>query len=76
LSKGSIVPIHKTQNLTRKSAIGNTSFILGITVLGLAQIELNFYIVACTVLCFGVVTKTVLITKGCFSSCWAVLTQS
>jgi len=27
-------------------------------------------------LCFGFVTKTVLMTQGCFSCCWATLTQN
>jgi len=45
-------------------------------VLVLAGIELIFFIVASMGLCFGFVLKTVLITEGCVSSCWAVLTQS
>ena len=46
-------------------------------ILVLARIELIFFIVVCTVLCFGFIMKTVLmITQRCFSYCWAVLTQS
>ena len=46
-----------------------------ISVPGLAGIELIFFIAAHLWLCFGSMTKTVLITQGCFSYCWAVLTQ-
>lgn len=43
----------------------------GQTLLILAEIELIFPIVAITVLCFGYVLETALITQGCFSSCSA-----
>jgi len=36
-------------------------------VLVLARIELTFFIIAGMVLCFGFLTKTVLIRRGCFS---------
>ena len=39
------------------------------SVLVLAGIELNFFIVACMGLCFGFVLKTVLVIQGCFSYC-------
>ena len=41
----------------------------------LAGIELIFFIVPRTRLCFGFVLKKELIIQGCFSYCWAVLTQ-
>lgn len=44
-------------------------------VLALAVRELIFFKVAHMVLSFGFVTKTVLITHGCFSCCSTVLTQ-
>lgn len=40
-----------------------------------AGTELIFFIVAHTVLCFEFVTETPLMTQGCFSYCWKVLTQ-
>ena len=46
------------------------------SVLVLAQIELIFFTVASMGLCFWFVPKPVLITQGCFSYRWAVLTQS
>ena len=46
-----------------------------LTVLVLDGLKLIFFIVACTVLCFGFVTKTVLITHQCLSYCWALLAQ-
>jgi len=46
-----------------------------VLVLLLAGVELIFSIIACTVLWFGFVIKTVLVTQGCFSYCWAVLTE-
>ena len=43
--------------------------------LGLVVIQSIIFIVASMGLCFGFVTKTALITQGCFSYCWAVLSQ-
>lgn len=43
--------------------------------LGLAEMELNFLKAACTVLCFGSVAKTVLITRWCFGCCWTMFAQ-
>lgn len=40
-----------------------------------AGMELIFFIVACRVLCFGLVTKTGLITHQCFICYWTVLAQ-
>lgn len=40
-----------------------------LTVLGLAGMEVTFFIAAHTVLCFGFVATTVLITHQCFSFC-------
>lgn len=48
------------------------TFCLVCTVLALARIEV---ILVRMVLSFGFVTKTVLITQGCFSRCWTVLLQ-
>jgi len=45
------------------------------TVLVWAGIELNLFVVTSMGLCFGFVLKMVLIIQGCFSYCWAVLTQ-
>ena len=42
----------------------------------LSGTELIFFLVASMGLCFGFVLKTVFIIQGCFSYCWAVLTQS
>jgi len=42
----------------------------------LAEVELIFYRVAGTGLCFGFVRETALITPGCFSYCRAAFTQS
>lgn len=42
-------------------------------ILVLDGIELNFFIVAHILLCFGFVTKGVLIIHQCFSYCWTVL---
>ena len=39
-----------------------------------AGIELIFFLVAGTVLCFGFRMRIMLITHRCFSCCWAVLT--
>ena len=46
-----------------------------IVVLVLAGMELIFFTAAHTVVCFGFMTKTVLMTHLRFSHCWAVLTQ-
>ena len=56
--------------------ISTPSFINILGVLVLAGVELIFLIVASMGLSFGFVLETVLITQGCFSYCWAVLTQS
>jgi len=45
-------------------------------VLHLAAIEFIFFAVASIGLCFTFVLKTVLISQGWFSHCWAVLTES
>ena len=42
-------------------------------VLGLAVMELIFFIASHMVLCFGFVTKTALLTHRCFSYCSTVL---
>ena len=52
------------------------SLMLFASVLVLAGIELIFFIVASMGMCFAFVLRTVLIAQGCFSYCWAVLTQS
>ena len=57
------MPVVKTQN---------NIFIIK-PVLGLAGMELIFFIEACMVLRFRFVTRTVLITHQCFSYCWTVL---
>ena len=41
----------------------------------MTEIELIFFIVATMGLCFGFVTKTVLVTQGYFNYCWTVLAQ-
>lgn len=46
------------------------------SVLVLEGIELMFFMVAGTVLCFGFSIRIKLLTRWCFSSCRAVLTQS
>lgn len=61
----------KTKNQDHSS---NSNF-LCLPVLVLYGIELIFFIVACMVLCFGYVMKTVLVTHQFFSYCWAKLTQ-
>jgi len=43
--------------------------------LGLAGIELIFFVAVCMLLCFGFVTKTVLITQLWSCCCWAVFPQ-
>jgi len=45
-------------------------------VLVLAGIELIFFPVASTGLCFRFVLETALIIQGCFCYCWAELAQS
>ena len=45
------------------------------TVLVLGGIEIIFFTAASMGLCFGFVLETVLITQGCFSSCWAGLRE-
>lgn len=42
----------------------------------LARMELILFKAAHIVLCFRLVTRTVLVTDWCFSYCWAVLAQS
>lgn len=44
-------------------------------ILGLTGIALIFFMAACIVLCFGFVTKTVLIANQCFCCCWEVLAE-
>lgn len=46
-----------------------------VNMLALSEIEVIFFTVGSMVLCSGFVLETVLITQGCFHSCWAVLTQ-
>jgi len=46
-----------------------------LSVLGLAGMELPFFVVAYIVLCFEFVTKTVLTTHLRFDCCWTVLAQ-
>lgn len=44
-------------------------------ILGLPELTLIFFMAARMVLCFGFVTKTVLIAHQCFHCCWAVLAE-
>ena len=63
---------HSEQRQTFSPLDQNSSYVV---VLVLAGIELIFFVVACMGLCFGFVLQTVLMIQGCFSYCWAVLTQ-
>ena len=67
---------HTEQHLRCCLLLGFTYTLSCSFVLVLAGIELIFFIVASTGLCFGFVLKTVLIIQGCFHYCRAVLTQS
>ena len=51
------------------------SFLLWVSVLDLAGMELTFSIAATMVPCFASVAKTVLITCQCFGYCWTALAQ-
>lgn len=56
-----------------RSHLRNTELIT--TVLGLVEVELVFFIVACMVLCFRLEIKTALITHQGFSHCWILSAQ-
>lgn len=64
------------QNLTLGSCVESMWFSFSFPIiLGLAWLELIFFLAAGMVLCFGFVTKTMLITQQCFSCCWPVFAQ-
>jgi len=47
----------------------NTVHLFFGSALFLGGVVLIFFILACKLLCFGFVMKTVLVTQGCFSYC-------
>lgn len=66
---------HLKQNTEENILKRQYKSMLWLSVLGLAGMELTFFRVVGMVLCFRLVTETMLITHQFFSCCWAVFAQ-